>query len=458
MGEFVHRPYIPGETIAAIATPPGEGGIAIIRLSGKRALEVAEKVFSGPIKSYKSHTAHFGYVKDASGKKIDDSLTLVMLGKKSFTGEDTVEFQCHGGMIASKRVLDAVLKAGARLAGPGEFTLKAFMNGKLDLTQAEAIQQLIGAKNETAFELAGKHLEGRLSRKIEGFQKRITDLTAILEAWIDFPEEGLEFATFEEMEERLEALISEMESLHSTFQDGRRIHHGLSLCIVGCPNAGKSSLMNALLDKERAIVTPIAGTTRDTLEEDFLLRGLHFRLIDTAGMRETDEIVEKEGIRRSKKAMESADLILLVLDVSKKIELEEKQLLEAVPKNKSIVILNKIDLPHQKPFLEFPYQVSLSAKEGQGIEALKEAIDRLVWKEGAPPKEEVLLTSLRHREALFRAKEACKKVIKGLSEDVSPEFLTFDIRQALLELGTILGTNISEDVLSSIFSHFCIGK
>lgn len=456
--QFIHRPYQPGETIAAISTPPGEGGIAIIRISGKRALEVASKVFSGKVFTYASHTVHLGVVKDELGGRIDEALLLVMLGPRSYTGEDTVELHCHGGMIASKRVLEAVILAGARPAGPGEFTFQAFMNGKLDLAQAESVQRLIGAKNEQAFEMAGRHLEGALSQKIYSFQNRLVHLTAILEAWVDFPEEGIEFTTMETLLEDLSQVNEQMKNLLKTFHDGQRVEEGIALCIAGTPNAGKSSLMNALLQRERAIVTPIAGTTRDLIQEDLMLSGLHFRLIDTAGIRDTDEIIEQEGIKRSRQAMEKADLILLVFDASRELGKEEKGLLEQAEQEKTIVIWNKIDLPSFDIQTEFPFEVRISAKECLGLDHLKSMIDKLIWQKGAPPKEEVLITTLRHKEALSQAIKNVSTVMEGLVQEISPEFLTADLRGALIELGRIIGTNVGEDILSSIFSQFCIGK
>ena len=457
--EFNHHPYQPGETIAAIATPPGEGGIAIIRISGKRALEVASSLFSGNVKSYKSHTAHYGKVLDHQGRKIDEALLLVLLGKRSFTGEDTVEIQCHGGMIAAKRVLERALQAGARAANPGEFSFKAFMNGKLDLAQAEAIQQLICAKNEKAFALAGDLLEGVLSKKIYAFQQEIVSVAAIFEAWVDFPDEGLEFATQEEISEKLQEIIGKMEELLSTYHDGRRLNQGIHLSIIGAPNVGKSSLMNALLQKERAIVTPIAGTTRDVLEEDVTLNGVHFRLIDTAGIRQTPDLIEREGILRSRRAMERADLILFVLDASRQMQEEELPLLKEIPPEKTIAIWNKGDIQQASlATLPFPHVVTISAKERVGLNALKAKIDEVIWKNGRPGREDLLLSHLRHKEALARAKECCLIACANLNGGISPEFLVFELRQALFELGTIMGTNVNEEILSSIFSQFCIGK
>lgn len=457
--EFIHQPYYPGETIAAIATPPGEGGVAIIRISGDEALNIASRIFSGPVMTYRSHTAHFGQIRNAKGEHIDDVLLLVMLGKRSYTGESTVEIHCHGGSLITRRVLEVVLQAGARAALPGEFTFKAFMNGKLDLAQAEAVQELICAKNEKALDAAEGQLKGSLSTRIEAFQQDLTQIAAILEAWVDFPEEGLEFATMEELCQDLESICQSMEKLVNTFHDGKILHDGLSLCLIGCPNVGKSSLMNALLDKDRAIVSPIPGTTRDVLEDHMRLNGLHVKLSDTAGIREAHESIEQEGIRRSKLAMQQADLILLVLDAHRGLEEEDLYLLNQVPKDKTIVIWNKIDLQHAPlPSLDFPHVVALSAKKKQGLDELHAAIDTIIWQNGPPSKEEILITNIRHKEALANSIEAMRRVQQGLLTGVSPEFLTLDMRQSLSELGKIIGTNISEDILSAIFSKFCIGK
>ncbi len=459
MSEFVHHTYQPGETIAAIASPPGEGGVAVIRISGDQALDVAEKFFSGAVKKYKTHTVHYGKILNEKKEEVDNGLLLVMLGKRSYTGEDTVEIFCHGGSLITQRVLEVVLKAGARAAKPGEFTFKAFMNGKLDLAQAEAVQELICAKNEKALNAAENQLQGRLSKIVEEFQKKLTSIAAILEAWVDFPEEGLEFATMEELSADLEAIIRSMQQLVDTFHDGKILHDGLALCLVGSPNAGKSSLMNALLKKDRAIVSDIPGTTRDTLEDQMRLNGLNMRLTDTAGIREAEDWVEKEGIRRSKLAMSQADLILMVLDAGSGLNEEDRKILKELPPDKTIIVWNKIDLPDLKiEPLQFPHLISLSAKEGNGLDHLQREIDRVIWKKGPPSKEEVLITNIRHKEALILAIESCQKVIQGLQEGVSPEFLSMDMRQSLSELGKVIGTNVGEDILSSIFSTFCIGK
>ena len=457
--QFIHEPYQPGETIAAIATPLGEGGVAIIRITGTEALNVAERVFSGPVKEYKTHTAHYGQIVDGNGSRVDDVLLLVMLGQRSYAGEDTVEIHCHGGSLITRCVLEVVLQAGARQAKPGEFTFKAFINGKIDLLQAEAVQELIGAKNERALDAAAAQLQGRLSEKVREFQRILTGTAAILEAWVDFPEEGLEFATTDEVCAELTGVLGQMRELVATYHDGKILHDGISLCLIGSPNVGKSSLMNVLLDKDRAIVTHLPGTTRDLLEDHLRLNGLNFRLTDTAGIREGAEIIEQEGVRRSRAAMAAADLILLVLDAHKGLDEGDRKLIESVPRRKTIVIWNKTDLTHDNlPVLEFSHVVPVSAKEKKGINLLHKAIDSIVWEHGPPSREEVLITNVRHKEALAASAEACERVVEGLRSGVSPEFVALDMRQCLMSLGKILGTDITEDLLSAIFSKFCVGK
>ncbi len=457
--EFVHPTYFPGETIAAIATPPGEGGVAIIRISGDQALDVAARLFSGPVHRYASHTAHAGQVRNRQGEPIDEVLLLVMHGPRSYTGETTVEIHCHGGRLITRRVLEVILEAGARAALPGEFTFRAFLNGKIDLAQAEAVQALIGAKNERALDAAENQLQGKLSRSIHAFQRDLTQVAAILEAWVDFPEEGLEFATTEEIVRKLAEIEQEMETLAATFHNGRILHDGLSLCLIGRPNVGKSSLLNALLDKERAIVSPIPGTTRDVLEDHLKVNGLHLKVSDTAGIRETEEGIEQEGIRRSMQAAQEADVILLVLDAACGLTEEDLHLVSLVAPAKTIGVWNKVDLPHASlPLLELPFSVRLSARERVGLTDLHHAIERLIWQHQPPSKEEVVITNVRHHEALWASIASLRCVIQGLQSGVSPEFLTMDTRQALSELGKIIGGNVTEDILSAIFSSFCIGK
>jgi tRNA modification GTPase len=333
------------------------------------------------------------------------------------------------------------------------------MNGKLDLTQAEAVQALIGAKNEFALDAAGDQLQGRLSERIRHFQKSLVDIAAMLEAWVDFPEEGIEFSSNEEVALALQKVILEMESLLSTYHEGRILHEGVSICLAGSPNVGKSSLMNALLDKERAIVTPIAGTTRDVLEDHVRLNGLNVRLMDTAGIRETNEEIEQEGIRRTRQAINKADLVLLVLDVSQELAEQDHLLLQEIPSHKTVVIWNKIDLPHSTlPILSFEHIVKVSAKQNLGLDQLRACVDKVIWQRGVPGRDEVMITNMRHKEALQKAIEACQRTLQGFQEGLSPEFLCVDMRACLQELGKIIGSDITEDILSAIFSKFCIGK
>ncbi len=446
------------ETIAAIATPPGEGAISLIRISGPEAISIADQIFSGPVASYPTHTAHYGKILDKQGHTIDSVLLLIMRAPRSYTGEDSIEISCHGGTLVTKKVLQTILQSGAVPAKPGEFSLRAYLNGKIDLAQAEAVQQLIHAKNELALQSAESQLKGTLSKKITSFQKALTEIAAIVEASIDFPEEGLEFATTEELRGQLEKIVSEMTALDITFDQGKIVSNGISLCLLGSPNVGKSSLMNALLGKERAIVTPIAGTTRDILEESCRIGELHFRLIDTAGIRETEEIVEQEGIRRSKQIMKEADLILLLMDASRPLSPNDEHLLQIVPQEKTLLIWNKIDLPEATTRLSWPQSVEISAKEGLGLCSLREKIEAHIWTKGHPSKEEIVLTTLRHHQALQNAIRYSTTVINGLKNNTSPELITSDLRAALSELGTILGTNVTEDILSAIFAKFCLGK
>ena len=455
---FVHRPYQKDSTIAAIATAAGEGAIAVIRISGPKTCDIADEIFSGPVKTYQTHTAHYGQILAKDGSAIDSVLLLFMKGPRSYTGEDTVEISCHGGSLVTRRVLERIIEAGALPAQPGEFSLQAFLNGKLDLAQAEAVQQLIAAKSELALKNAEQQLSGALSGKIAHFQTQLTSIAAILEAWVDFPEEGLEFAAFDELIERLKLIQSEMIRLSNTFHDGKLLHDGFSLCLLGSPNVGKSSLMNALLGKERAIVTEIAGTTRDILEEEMRLSGLHFRLIDTAGIRETDEVIEQEGIRRSRKAMQEADLILLLLDASRPLAQSDRDLLAAVLPEKTIVVWNKIDLSSPSEPIAHQPQVLISARTKAGLEQLKAAIDQVIWRAGPPSKDEVAIAKLRHHTALQNSISAVQAVIEGLQSRVSAEFVASDMRHALNELGTIIGVNVTEEILTSIFSQFCLGK
>ncbi len=445
------------DTIAAIATAHGEAAISIIRISGQSSLEIASKIFSRKIDNFPSHSAHFGRILDRDGKTLDSVLFLIMLSPNSYTGENSVEIHCHGGLLVTRKVLERVLEAGARAANPGEFTLRAFLNKKIDLAQAEAVAELISANSEIALHAAESQLEGRLSKTILEFQSELIDIAATTEAWVDFPEEELELESKKEINERLFNLQKKMEHLLETFHDGKILTSGINLAIVGPANVGKSSLMNLLCQKERAIVTPLPGTTRDTLEEKIQLGNLHLNVIDTAGIRETSDPIEKEGIKRSKKALESADVVLMVLDASKDLSLKDYEFLEAKA-DKTLVVFNKIDLVKKLPKSPFKDTSYISAKENIGLDALKKQIEKMVFARPLPSKEELFLTKERHRDAIALALKSLKDAISALDQDLSPEFISSDIRFCLSSLSSIIGHDVTEDILSKIFSKFCIGK
>ncbi|MCX6994884.1 MAG: tRNA uridine-5-carboxymethylaminomethyl(34) synthesis GTPase MnmE [Chlamydiae bacterium] len=437
------------QTIAAIATAPGEGAIAIVRMSGNEALSIAAKLFSVPL--LKSHVAYYGKILGANREILDHALAICMKAPHSYTGEDIVELHCHGGSFITKRILERCLEAGAVTAEPGAFTFRAFMHGKMDLAQAEAVQALISAKSAAAMSHAKNQLEGSISKKVLLLQDKLFGIAAILEAWVDFPEEGIEFASLEDVSLDLRLIKEEIEAFAATFHEGKVLYEGLTLCLIGAPNVGKSSLMNALLRKERAIVTPIAGTTRDILEDQMQIGDLSVRLLDTAGLRETEEIIEQEGIKRSKNALQEADLVLLVLDASRTLLAEEESLIKSLLPEKTLLIWNKCDLRS-----DIEGVLKISALQGTGLDKLKEAIlAKITYNSN---KDEVLITALRHKEALDKSAQSLSHVIQGLQEGTSPEFLTSDLKESLQHLTRIIGKDISEEVLSAIFSRFCIGK
>lgn len=451
--------FKPTSTIAAVATAPGDGGVSIVRLSGPRAIFIANQVTSKDLQNLPSHHLVFTSVLQSNGEALDTGLVVVMKAPHSYTGEDVVEFQGHGGHFLTQKVLKRFCEAGATFAKAGEFTERAFLNGKMDLAQAEAVQSLIAAKNEYALKWASKQLEGGLSQKIKHMQDKLIEHSAILEAWVDFPEEGLEFISFKQLLEHLKSVLTDMQKLMSTYRDGKKMQEGLTLCLVGRPNVGKSSLMNALLKKDRALVTPLAGTTRDTLEETLLIQGVPYHLIDTAGVRETDEIIEKLGIERTLKSAHEADLVLWVLDSSEEFQKEDEELLKQIQTLEPVLVLwNKIDLGFKaRKKLPFENQISLSAHTKEGLDALFEKISELTLK-AQGLSEEITLTQERHLEALQEASHLLEKVIEDLENQVSPEWVTFDLKSALKSLGKIMGFDLTESLLSEIFSRFCIGK
>jgi tRNA modification GTPase len=453
------------DTIAAIATPLGEGGLAIVRISGAQAFAAVDKVFlpvgKNSLKpSYAtSHTIHFGkIVRD--GKNIDEVLLAILRAPRTFTREDTVEISCHGGILPAKLVLDTILENGARLAEPGEFTRRAFLNGRLDLAQAEAVADLIHSRTELALAAANEQLAGKLSQRINELRDDLMKTLAHVEAHIDFPDEDISPDTKEKLLQRLENGIAFMDELLRTANEGQILRRGIRAAIVGRPNAGKSSLLNQLLGHDRAIVSPIPGTTRDTIEETANIRGLPVVFIDTAGLREGRDEIEVEGIRRSRESLAKAELILHVLDSSELLTRADEIYLAEFTAKKRILVRNKTDLPVK---LNLPEKISgpvvdVCCLSGQGIETLKEAIKNLVWAGKIEARMLQVMINSRHQEALGRARAATVRTLDALRADATLELVALDLRIAVNAVGEIVGKTATEDLLDSIFSQFCIGK
>ena len=453
------------DTIAAIATPLGQGGLAIIRLSGERAVPVGDAVFHPPsgnaetLANAKSHTIHYGHIV-RDGQSIDEVMVSVMRAPATFTREDIVEINCHGGMQATKAVLDTVLGAGARLALPGEFTKRAFLHGRIDLTQAEAVADLIHARTDLALNAANEQLAGKLSQRINQLRDDTMLVLAHVEAHIDFPDEDIEPDTMDDLIQRLESAEAFIDQLLSTANEGQLIRRGIRVAIVGRPNAGKSSLLNQLLGHERAIVSDIAGTTRDTISEEAQIRGIPVVFVDTAGLQETDDVVEQEGVRRSRASLGQADIVLHVLDASEPLTPDAQERLAELADHKCIVVLNKNDLPAQlgKADMHGNQAIPVSCVSGDGVEALKDAIRTSVW-DGEITSEmlEVMVNS-RHQEALNRAKTSLQASLGQLRSGAVLDLVAVDLRIATNAIGEIVGKTTTEDLLDSIFSTFCIGK
>ncbi|TCK06201.1 tRNA uridine-5-carboxymethylaminomethyl(34) synthesis GTPase MnmE [Phorcysia thermohydrogeniphila] len=462
------RDYLCEDTIAAIGTPIGRGAIGIVRISGKDSLRILQEMFrtkSGERKEhFDSRKMYYGVVVDSSGEPIDEVLTVYMRAPKTFTGEDIVEIHSHGGIVVVRKILREVLRRGARLAEPGEFTMRAFIHGKIDLVQAEAINELINATSEVSAKVALKHLEGELSKKIKLLRDKLLEAKAYIEAAVDFPEEEVEIIESGEVKRRIQEVLNGIEKLLSTYRDGRIIKEGIKVAIVGRPNVGKSSLLNAILQEERAIVTEVPGTTRDIIEETVTLEGVPIRLIDTAGIRESSDVVERIGIERSLRSIERADVILFVIDGSCGFTEEDLKVSEMLRgKENVILVLNKKDLGLKVKCGEVSDWrcVEISAKSGEGIKELATEIVNMVLldPETVLKGDDVLITSERHRELLEKARDSLIKVVNSIEAGFeSPEFLSMDIDAALNALGEIVGQVTTEDMLDIIFSRFCIGK
>ena len=453
------------DTIAAIATPVGEGGLAVIRISGPHALAVADGCFA-PIgkaslkpSAAATHTLHFGYIIH-KGQNVDEVLLAVMRPPHTFTREEVVEITCHGGILPAKLVLDAVLEGGARLAEPGEFTRRAFLNGRIDLVQAEAVADLIHSRTELALRAANEQLAGKLSQRINQLRDEMVETLAHIEAHIDFPEEDIAPDTKDQLVARLDHAVAFMDGLLRTANEGQILRRGIRAAIVGRPNAGKSSLLNQLLGRSRAIVSPIPGTTRDTIEETANIRGLPVVFIDTAGLREARDEIEVEGVRRSRQSLEQAELVLHVLDTSQPLTEADRKYLDELSGKRRILVCNKTDLPAQLCLpsdLKSP-AVEVSCLTGQGIEALKDAIKELIWSGQIKAEMLQVMINSRHQEALNRARAATLRTVEALRGDQTLELVALDLRIAVNAIGEIVGKTTTEDLLDVIFSQFCIGK
>ncbi len=454
------------DTITAIATTIGESGIGIVRISGKNALLIADKIFlaknGGKPSDFKTYTMHYGWIVSRQTDIIDEVILTVMCAPKSYTKEDVVEINCHGGIVATRAVLDLVLENGGRLAQAGEFTKRAFLNGRIDLSQAEAVLDTIRAKTDSALKIGLQQLKGALSEKINNLRNILLEIIAPLEANIDFPEEEIGLINLKEASEKLNKIHRELKDTIEAARYGRVIREGLHAVICGKPNVGKSSLLNALLKQERSIVTPIPGTTRDTIEEIIDIKGIPVRIVDTAGILEPRDLIEKHAVARSKKQIDLADLIILLFDGSKKLSKDDVILINKLKKKTVLAVINKIDLKQKiegdKIKKRFKNIISISAKKNKNINLLEDSIADLVYKGRVLSPESAVVSNLRHIEALKKTQKLVVQALNSLDNKLSIEFIAQDLKETIEHLDTILGKKFSEDLLDKIFAEFCIGK
>ncbi len=459
------------DTIAAISTAVSESGIGIIRISGEEAFEVADRVWQSPGKKKRlsmqpANTIHYGYIYDGE-EMVDEVLIMLMRGPKSFTAEDTVEINCHGGVYAMKRVLETVLKNGARPAEPGEFTKRAFLNGRIDLSRAEAVMDVIQAKNEYALKNSLSQLKGSVQKKLKSLRQSILYEIARIESALDDPEHMSLENYPEELGAKNKEWLAEIEKLIDSSENGKILKEGIQTVILGKPNAGKSSLLNILSGEEKAIVTEIAGTTRDILEETVNIHGITLRLMDTAGIRSTEDVVEKIGVSRAKESAKNADLIIYVIDTSRPLDENDREIMELLRGKKAVILLNKSDLDsvvtreevlEQLDDLEVQKMISVSAKEQTGIEELENALKDLFFEGKVTFNDEVCITNLRQKADLAEARESLLRVQESLEMDMPEDFYSIDLMSAYEALGAITGESVGEDLVNEIFSKFCMGK
>ena len=455
------------DTIAAVATAYGEGGIGIIRISGEEALPILQGIFEfhGDTDTFTSRRMTYGKIIDKEKNQIiDEVLAVYMKGPKTYTAEDVVEINCHGSMVSLRKTLALVLRKGARLAEPGEFTKRAFLNGRLDLSQAEAVIDMIRAKTDKSFDVAVSQLEGRLSLKVEEIRQRLLDLLVDITVNIDYPDEDIEEMTYEKLEESIVETQDMIEKLLATSSTGRMIREGIKIAIVGKPNVGKSSLMNGLLKETRAIVTDIPGTTRDTIEEVLSIRNIPVYLVDTAGIRETSDKVEKMGIEKSKEAFNQADFILFLLDGSRPLEEEDLQIMEFLKERKSLVLINKRDLGEAISIEEIAAKlpasqvIEASLLKGQGITEIEDAVEDLVYGGEIVQKESMMVNNVRHIELLQQAVKSLTDALHMSERREALDFIEVDVKNAYERLGEIIGETVSDDIINEVFARFCLGK
>ena len=457
------------DTIAAISTAPGEGAIGIVRISGDLAISIASSIYqcgTKKLEEQKTHTIHYGHIVDPkSGEIYDEVMVSVLRAPKTFTREDIVEINCHGGIVAINRVLQLVLRMGARLAEPGEFTKRAFLNGRIDLSQAEAVMDLIRAKTDKSMQLAMRQLDGQLSHLIQNLRQEILNTLAQVEVNIDYPEyDDVEEMTLQLLREKTQQVLQGIRALLNTASQGKILRDGLKTAIVGRPNVGKSSLLNVLLREEKAIVTDIAGTTRDTIEEYVNVRGVPLQLIDTAGIRETDDVVEKIGVERSRKALKEADFVLLLLNQSETLQEEDIRLLETTKGMKRIILFNKTDLPSKlskediAPYANEEEIVTTSMLNKEGIDQLEEKIAGYFFQGQMNERDATYLSNTRHIALLEKAEQALVEVQNGIEMEMPVDLIQIDVTRAWDLLGEITGDSVQDELLTQLFSQFCLGK